>query len=1574
MNQNQISHFKTKSGIAFARFAGFLFISFFLTLQVVCAQTVVISEILASNATGITTFQGKHEDWIELHNTANETINLGGWFLTDSKADLTKYQIPNTFELPAGGYKIIFADGATETSYHSGEYHANFSLSKDGEYLALVRPDGVSIEHEYNPYPQMRTDISYGISEGSYHEEVISDSASGTYSFTDADGQSHTGTFSGPVGFKNDAEYFQVTCYNSSSEITSLNDAKSVIETPERWATEPVTQSYQTINFKSTKECGNFPADNLFPGVNVESAQKNFVLKIERIFSVESAGVKTFAVSSGGAYNLLVQGEGLEFTLEQTSVEDMSTNASLKRMNFKTVGTYTFTQIFYYSGSGEPGLEVSISEKSRYSFLAGEFGLFGEESSVAQINQLIKTEISELKGVTDTVNFVYSFVIPDHEASSLSLQLEARYADAFIAKLNNVEVLNVNPEKTARTALESIKWEKFDIDATNLKKGYNILEIKLLNDSISDGLFFLSPRLTYSAVALSNFYYAKPTPNAANGTGSMKMLGNVTFSESRGYKDEPFELALQSDDPDCSIYYTLDGTIPTAQSRLYSKPLKISDITTIRAFAKKTGCISSPVATRTWLFVEKVLTQSTSTPSGWPSSYSVNNHKMEYGMNQSIANDPRYKEDIRTGLTNIASFSIVTDLENLFNAQTGIYVNPSQEGENWERPISLELIDPSGGEEFQIDAGIRLRGNASRNSSNPKHSFRFFFNSKYGGNLKFPLFQEEGATEFDKVDLRTSQNHSWASEYSSSETFIRETFARDSQRDVGMPYTRSRYYHLYINGQYWGLYQTQERSETSYAETYLGGNKEDWDLLKTDRARNAAITEGTTDAFYQFYKIAIREGFAGNYETNYWRIRGLNLDGTENPDLPTYLDEENLLEFAVNYYFTADPDSPFAVWGDFANNYYGLYNRENPTGFKWFRHDAEHSLGARRSLGYSESFNITSYGWNFNNLNQFNPIRVHQKLMDHPDYRIKFADRIQKQVLNPGGAFSLDVAVERWNMRALEIYNPIVVESARWGHGYTRESWLSECNYATNQFFVNRPTYMMNEIKSYGWFPTISTPQFSRSTGVAPKVSPVTVKGMGAIYYTIDGSDPRLSGGKINPNAIRLNKTNDVGSVLIPAGSSWKYNDEGGLPPIVSKLSWNAVKYRDWGWYEGNAGFGFGTAVNTLLNKEIDDELVNTAYFRKNFTIESSLESGVFDLKLNCMDGAVIYLNGAEFTRVNMPPESQYSTYALKKIEKSPGNNWGSYKFNVSNIAAGEYVMAVEIHRSSKNSEPLYFDMDLTLSEKIDDDEQIYILDNVGNEFVKARCYTGTEWSTLAEADYTNLGNLSSLRVSEMMYSAEIPFDGTEFTRDDFAWIELKNVGDKTIDLSGVQFLEGISYTFPEFKLKPGEYVVVAKNLEAFKALYGEEIVPIGVYSGNLARKGETITLIGPDGTVIQSFTYSNKWYPETDKTGYSLVVKDLNADLEAWSTPENWVPSAVKYGSPGKDQPIVDIPKITNLAFDGQVLSFDVETTASQFTVWASENLKDWVEFTDYELEGKTVIIDVLTLEEKKLFFRIGL
>src|SRR6185369_13509746 len=99
-------------------------------------------------------------DWIELQNDGTGAVNLDGWFLTDDATNLQKWRFP-ALTLPAGGYLVVFASGKDRTN---GTLHTNFQLDNDGEYLALVQPDGVTVAHAFAPgYPPQHANISFGI-------------------------------------------------------------------------------------------------------------------------------------------------------------------------------------------------------------------------------------------------------------------------------------------------------------------------------------------------------------------------------------------------------------------------------------------------------------------------------------------------------------------------------------------------------------------------------------------------------------------------------------------------------------------------------------------------------------------------------------------------------------------------------------------------------------------------------------------------------------------------------------------------------------------------------------------------------------------------------------------------------------------------------------------------------------------------------------------------------------------------------------------------------------------------------------------------------------------------------------------------------------------------------------------------------------------------------------------------------------------------------------------------------------------------------------------------------------------
>src|SRR5438105_10225565 len=123
---------------------------------------VVISEFEADNATGIRDEDSNHSDWLELFNRGTSPANLGGWFLTDTPTNLTKWQIPaGSPALQANGYMIIWASAKNRTN-PVAQLHTNFKLAKEaGNYLALVDPN-TNVFSAFDSYPLQRTDVSYG--------------------------------------------------------------------------------------------------------------------------------------------------------------------------------------------------------------------------------------------------------------------------------------------------------------------------------------------------------------------------------------------------------------------------------------------------------------------------------------------------------------------------------------------------------------------------------------------------------------------------------------------------------------------------------------------------------------------------------------------------------------------------------------------------------------------------------------------------------------------------------------------------------------------------------------------------------------------------------------------------------------------------------------------------------------------------------------------------------------------------------------------------------------------------------------------------------------------------------------------------------------------------------------------------------------------------------------------------------------------------------------------------------------------------------------------------------------------
>ena len=147
---------------------------------------VVISEVVASNSTGLLDYNDDDSDWIEILNRGPSRVNLEGWYLTDDPGDLTKWQFPISTILAAGERQLVFASNDDYVTAN-GELHANFRLNGDGEFLALVNPEG-TVVYGFDPaFPFQARDVSYGLEENIQVTELVASGVPAT-AFVPTDG------------------------------------------------------------------------------------------------------------------------------------------------------------------------------------------------------------------------------------------------------------------------------------------------------------------------------------------------------------------------------------------------------------------------------------------------------------------------------------------------------------------------------------------------------------------------------------------------------------------------------------------------------------------------------------------------------------------------------------------------------------------------------------------------------------------------------------------------------------------------------------------------------------------------------------------------------------------------------------------------------------------------------------------------------------------------------------------------------------------------------------------------------------------------------------------------------------------------------------------------------------------------------------------------------------------------------------------------------------------------------------------------------------------------------------------
>lgn len=990
-------------------------------------------------------------------------------------------------------------------------------------------------------------------------------------------------------------------------------------------------------------------------------------------------------------------------------------------------------------------------------------------------------------------------------------------------------------------------------------------------------------------------YLRTPTPGALNSQLAAAGRNEVLFSVPHGFKTAAFPLTLTATIPGSTIHYTTDGSEPTTSSPVYSTPLNItptagtvrSGTRIVRAFAAHAEAAWTPVATQTYLFVNGVTA---------PNSDGIVG---QANLIASIKTHPVYGPLIDDALLALPALSIVNASGDLPFAET---------------ESSMELFDPAGGEPgFTIPAGVIRSGTTSLSYAKGSMSARF--RGEYGAaKLNYPVYGRHphdalgAVSEFNELRLRSGSHdtHSWIALPSNPGTgygsppvtrdgdaqYVRNIWIEDMQLLMGQPGKHGRMVNLFFNGNYYGMYHIQEHADNDYMGSYYPGSSEDYHFTGAAVTGSANGTESWQTPWQQM------KASLGNYtEAKRW------------------VDVTNLADYMILAFWTGND------WDWTAQHNWGAAGPRLPDwgGWKFFCQDNDISL---------QDVNIDC-------TDQGVPDGIFSALMNHADFRVLFRDRIYKHLFHDG-VLTAAKAASFYELRASEISTAIVAETARWQPTATAGpapwdrdgEWMAEKNYLMNTYFPQRGTIQMNQFRTRGWYP-VEAPEMSQHGGAVNAGQQIALTGPAGstLYYTLDGSDPRLPGGAISPSALIYGASTSQQTIVsafddVPGqGATWKYLVSATAPAAT----WKDVAFSDVSWLSGAAELGYGDTdeVTNFGTIDIDPLTAGTQrplvnYFRHSFTVANPAAFTGLTLRVKRDDGAVIYLNGQELWRTAMPAGTITHTTPGNSGTNVPddGNTWVTQTFTPAQytLLTGTNVITASVHNATTTSGDITFDLGLNGGVTVT--SQPIVIN--GPVTLKARAKTGAEWSAVNEATFyltgTQPAGTANLTLTEIHYNPEGTGQG------DCEFLEFKNTGSTAMDTNGVQIGGAVVFTFPSgIVLLPGEHVVVVNDAALFDARYRNASSPwyragirvAGVWSGSLANGGEEIILRSPANAPIATFTYDDggAWPGRADGNGSSLELAypaaapaTLAERQTYYNTPGSWRPSSEFHGSPGFD------------------------------------------------------------------------
>ncbi|MCP3930121.1 MAG: T9SS type A sorting domain-containing protein [Bacteroidetes bacterium] len=610
--------------------------------------------------------------------------------------------------------------------------------------------------------------------------------------------------------------------------------------------------------------------------------------------------------------------------------------------------------------------------------------------------------------------------------------------------------------------------------------------------------------------------------------------------------------------------------------------------------------------------------------------------------------------------------SIVSDPDYFWSPDIGLYQQDFKP--EWEYPINVELFENDGNNRaaFNETAGVKLNGNNSWQF--PQKILGIYFRNDYGKKrLEYPIFFEQDRSSFDYFALRASGNDQ-------GDTFIRDgLIQRLTEDNMDFELQGFRPASVYVNGEYLGLHNIRSKQNKEYIEYYFGYGEDEIDIIKN----NGEVDTGDDVAFQELYNLLSQDL---SIETNYNAVEAV-------------VDMQNLID-----YFIAELWASNRSWGHNIK----IWKPRVP-GSKWrfILKDLDRGMygSDNNTIDYFTDTGISpsSYEWarvilrnlleNENFVNRFVPRFADQLYATFHPNRINTIASEMKAVIENEIPYHLQV----W--MGMETSYGDAMESEEYFHNEVLE---------LSTFGTDRPTYLYRDIADHF------------------DVSPLS--NLGIVSLPADGGEIEFNSLKIPSGSwsgryfqdlpITVKASDGVGhefqgwswgtyDLIIPKGATWKYFDNGTHPGA----NWNSTSFNDAFWNSGPAQFGYGEGdeQTTVSFGDDPDNKFATTYFRKTFDIGDP-SSYTKQLIINLMkdDGVVIYLNGKEITRTNMPfGNVDENTVAYHTVESNQEDDYQQFVIQSDLLQQGENTLAVELHQRTAGSSDLSFDLEFLAIKKL---------------------------------------------------------------------------------------------------------------------------------------------------------------------------------------------------------------------------------------------------------------------------------